>query len=478
MKRFVAFVYVLFLCILGTAQEDIFLLYGGEKNDFGVSLVEKEGGNGFLILGSTRSYGLGSSDFYLLSLNSDLALTYATRIGGVHHDIPQKIYPTSNNNYVILGSVYDFKPGRLNYALTFVDGLGNLLDREVLWRSENDIAGNMIQENGNTIVVGMSSDTDSRGQTKLVKFDQEGNVILEANYGEQGVSDYGFDIIGNDQGYILLSTNYCEYTASASFISYTLPSDISVLQVDNTGEVIWEYRYEGDDFDYAYSMVEINGFIYVAMNSRSEDAQSFDCIVLKLNADGELVDRFSYGGAGFEYVYKIIVDSNYDLVLCGVSSSDVERPSFYAFKINQEGELLWERKLSADASIYAYDLIESTKGTLLFTGKYAKSKDDAQVFLVELDKNGEPISQQSNITDSGIKIFPNPTNDRLVINMGSKAIKEINIYDVSGKFISKTQNDPKNSILVFDLSEFSNGMYILDLVDENNIHYKEKISRY
>jgi hypothetical protein len=471
-------VFIVLINSTSSAQEDIFLLFGGQKNDYGVSLVEKYGANGFIILGSTRSYGKGSSDFYTISLDADLQILNTTRIGGGHHDLPNKIYRTANDSYVILGSVFDFMPGLLNFTLTYVDGLGNMLNREVLWRPKTNIAGNLIQENGNTVVVGMSSDFDVRGQTKLVKFDQEGNVVLEVEYGEYDVSDYGFDIISNDQGYILLNTNYCEYTESASFITYSLPSNVSVLQVDKTGEVIWEYRYEGDDFDYAYSMVESDGYIYIAMNSRSEDAQSFDSIVLKLNEQGELVDRFSYGGEGFEYAYKIIVDSNSDLVLCGVSSSDVDRPSFYAFKINKEGDLLWERKLSANASIYAYDVIESAKGTFLFTGKYAETKNDAQVFLVELDKYGEPISHVKSAKKPIIEIYPNPTSDKVILNMGSLAIKEIRIYDISGKIIIDTQKNISNSIIIFDLSIYNTGMYILDLVDENNVHYKEKISLY
>lgn len=478
LNRIIAFVITILFISTSIAQEDVFLLYGGEKNDFGVSIVEKEGEDGFIILGSTRSYGAGSSDFYIISLNSELQTLNETTIGGEHHDLPKKIYHVENNTYVLLGSVYDFLPGRINYALSYVDGLGNLINREVLLRSKNDIAGNLIQDNGIKVIIGMSSDTDGRGQAKMIKMDQEGEVLLEVDYGEAAVSDYGFDIISNDQGYILLNTNYCEYTESASFISYSKPSDVSVLQVDELGEVIWDYRYEGDDFDYAYSMVEENGFIYIAMNTRSGNAQSFDCRVLKLNQEGELVDSFLYGGEGFEYVYKIIVDSNSDLVLCGVSSSDVDRPSFYAFKINLDGELLWERKLSADASIYAYDVIESSAKTYLFTGKYAFSREDAQMFLVELDKDGNSISRSKAKTTSEIKLYPNPTKGKIVVSTGNRSINQISLFNMAGEIIYYSENYSLHTFINLDLSIYSKGMYILDLVDENNIHYKEKISLY
>ena len=324
----------------------------------------------------------------------------------------------------------------------------------------------------------MAAQTDKRGQAKLMKVNSEGELYLEVEYGDLYVSDYGFDILSQNDGYLLLSTHYCEFTESSSFITYTLPSDISVLKVNLEGEVQWEYRYEGDDFDYAYSFVEINDFVYVAVNTRSENSQSFDIKVLKIDDQGLLVDSFDFGGEGFEYAYKILRDSNDDLLLCGVSSSDVDKPSFYALKISMDGELLWEKKISEDASIYAYDVIENAKGNYVFTGKYATELENSDLFLIELNKSGDIISNQDQTANNEILIYPNPSNGTLVLNSGEISVETVLIYSITGKLVYQEEYSNVGSFIPIDLNELSGGVYILEAVDSHQNHHQQKITLY
>lgn len=473
------FSFLVFNQIFGFSQENIFLLFGGDKNDFGVSLVEKEGANGFLVLGSTRSYGNGSSDYYLISLNSDLKAINETTIGGVHHDLPKSILSIGGNNYALFGSMFDFKPGLLNYAFTIVDGYGIDSKNELYWRSKVDVAGSMIKTaDGSFAMIGMAASSDAFGQYKFLKVDIDGEIMEEREYGTVGVRDYGFDIIENEMGYLMLSSSYCEIGMSATFGGFANPSDVHVSQVDFDGEILWEYDYEGDDFDYAFSFLQSDNIIYVAMNTRSEDAQSFDIKVLKINSEGELLDSFNFGGDGFEYVYKIIEDSNGDLLLCGVTSSEVEKPSFYAIKITKNGELLWERKISADASIYAYDIIEMRKGNYLFTGKYAYDVDRADVFILEMDKDGNAVEQNKPIGADEIFIYPNPSYGNLVINTGEIKVNRILLYNLSGQMVFQQDNYSPNSFISLELSEISSGMYILTLISDDNKQYQEKLTIY
>ena len=69
---------------------------------------------GYLVLGTTRSYGSGSSDYYFISLNADFLQLSENAIGGIYHDIPSKIKRIAFNEYIVLGAVYDFIPGLLN----------------------------------------------------------------------------------------------------------------------------------------------------------------------------------------------------------------------------------------------------------------------------------------------------------------------------------------------------------------------------
>ena len=98
--------------------------------------------------------------------------------------------------------------------------------------------------------------------------------------------------------------------------------------------------------------------------------------------------------------------------------------------------------------------------------------------MLELDKNGNPISQKKAIVTSEIWIYPNPTEGNIIVNTGNLTIKQLVIFNMSGKMIYNANNSSFDTFIKLDLSFLSRGMYIIDLVDDNNSHYKAKISLY
>ena len=461
------------------AQEEDVVLFGGEKNDFGVSLLEKENSGEIMLLASSRSLGSGSSDFLFMSFKKQLLLINEQSFGGIHQDLPGNIIKGKEDEYILFGSSYDFEVGGLNYNITKVDAFGNFISRKILYQVNVDVGSKILKsEDGNYVIVGMAGGDNSYGQTKFYKINEQGEILLEKDFGAAQVRDYGFDILENDSGFLLLSTNYCEIGLSAAFGGFSQQSDVSVLQLDQEGNVLWEYSYQGDDYDYAFSFVQSEDHIFVAMNSRSEGAQSFDIRVLKLNLQGELIDSYDFGGPGFEYAYRIIEDSNSDLLICGTTSSEVERPSFYAFKITQEGELLWTRTIEKDASIYAYDVIERSSGDFIFTGKYAHNIDNSDIFLLELDKQGQIIFQSSQSEIDDVVVFPNPSQGNFTIYQGNNSIEEIWIYNIAGELVYKRIQNGNSLYTSLDLNFLEKGIYIISLIKENGGSIQKKITFY
>lgn len=479
MTRYFTLLIILITSTLIQAQTNAFLTFGGPKNDEGLTLLEKENNNGFLIGGTTRSYGEGSTDYYIIILNKDFKVLNESYLGGPHNDMLKSMIKGDANEYLLFGSSYDFAPGGLNFNITRIDDLGNFINRKEVYRSKVDVAYKIIRTSSNNfIMMGMAAGPDAFGQAKLIKIDSQGEIILEKDYGNAGVRDHGFDILENENGFLILSTNYCEIGLSAAFGGFSNQSDISIIQTDYEGEVLWEYQYLGDDFDYAYSFVQSDENIFIAVNTRSEEAQSFDVRILKLNLQGELSDSFNFGGGGFEYAYKIIIDSNDDLLICGTTSSNVDKPSFYAVKFTEWGDVIWEKSIEENASIYAYDVIERSNGNYLFTGKYAYDRDDSDVFLLELNSNGEIVYQKEVPDGDGMLVYPNPTNGTIIINTGEVEVASVFLYDMMGRLVILDKNDDLEKYISLDLNDLSQGIYILDIIDIDNKHYQRKISRY
>ncbi len=67
--------------------------------------------------------------------------------------------------------------------------------------------------------------------------------------------------------------------------------------------------------------------------------------------------------------------------------------------------------------------------------------------------------QQPEVQNSDLKIYPNPSNTKIVVNASEKPFHKIEIVDASGKVVYCNNN--YNKKLSIDISGFSNGMYLV-----------------
>ncbi len=85
------------------------LTFGGNQNDLGYSLAITRD-SGYILAGSTRSYGVGSWDGYAIKLSREGKFQWSKTYGWKHHDYFQQVYPL-DNGYLFLGHVWDFGLG-------------------------------------------------------------------------------------------------------------------------------------------------------------------------------------------------------------------------------------------------------------------------------------------------------------------------------------------------------------------------------
>ena len=94
--------------ILITTNENGFendkIMVGGTGNDYGNALRILPGG-GYVIIGSTSSFGAGLSDIYLLLIGEDIhAATVTKTFGGSGNDFGNSIRLTDDNGFAIIGT--------------------------------------------------------------------------------------------------------------------------------------------------------------------------------------------------------------------------------------------------------------------------------------------------------------------------------------------------------------------------------------
>lgn len=173
-----------------------------------------------------------------------------------------------------------------------------------------------------------------------------------------------------------------------------------------------------------------------------------------------------------------LADNHLIIIGSGVNGDEPgEDSDLWLFEINEEGDLLWETffggSLNEDGSninlgtkmISLSDddfIIASQSAADPYTGD--TSQDSLYIFRVVIDRNMD--IENSTIKD--LAIYPNPTRNKVYF---SKYFESVKIYDLQGRLLKSVPSIEQE----VDLSELSNGIYLLQVSDENGDQQSYKV---
>ncbi len=99
-------------------------LYGGTANDMGYCGLPTSDG-GYIIAGSTSSFGAGYDDLYLIKTNGEGDTLWTRAFGGPSYDVGYSCRPTSDGGCITTGYTRSFGAGNADVYLIKTDSLGN-----------------------------------------------------------------------------------------------------------------------------------------------------------------------------------------------------------------------------------------------------------------------------------------------------------------------------------------------------------------
>ncbi|MCS7202045.1 MAG: hypothetical protein NZ841_04650 [Dictyoglomus sp.] len=254
--------------------------FGGVDMDGGRSAIEDSDGN-YILVGWTRSFGAGNSDFYMIKLSPNGEQLWSKTWGGRNFDEANCILESEDGNYLIAGYTLSFGGGGKDIALIKIDKNGNLVWYRTYGGARDDSASAIIKTiDGNYLLVGSTFSYGSKGDIYVLKVNSAGNIIWERNFGgeesEEGVcvvntKDGGFVIVGSTRSYGVMGLG------------------VYILKISSSGEPLWYKVYDGEGDDEGRTVLELeDGSLLVGGLTRSWGAQASDVLILKLNFKGEL----------------------------------------------------------------------------------------------------------------------------------------------------------------------------------------------
>lgn len=327
--------------------------YGGSKDDRGQSLVQTTDG-GYAIVGYAMSDdGDGSNnegfhDNWVVRLDANGNILWEHSYGFAGHDHCYDVVETDDGGFFFAGFLdVTLSNGEGNFGLgssltrhgvgefwgNKIDDKGSLQWRRFFGGTNNDRAHAVVQSNDGGFVMGGFSESNDYdiSNTKgsydfwVVNIDASGNLLWEKSFGGTGI-EVSYDIVKTpDEGYAILGhtfSNDLEVSGNKG------NSDIWLVKIDQSGNLLWEKTFGGTEFDDAKGLdVTSDGGFVIAGNSKSIDGDvtenkgENDLWVIKTDALGNIVYQKTFGGADLDFGFDVIEDTQGSLVLIGEAAS-------------------------------------------------------------------------------------------------------------------------------------------------------------
>ncbi len=306
-----------------------------------------------------------------------------TTLGGAGNESGKSIVKTSDGGYAILGYTQSMDGDITNKQNTSFDYwlLKFSATHQLEWQktyggSDEDRGNDIIQTNdGGFAILGFSKSADSdvsanNGLTDFwfTKLDITGKVIWEKSFGFSGV-DTGISCIQtNDDGFLLIGI--IDVTASGgegnskSFSAKRhAGGDFWVIKLDALGVKQWSKYYGGTFTDTPSGIVQTqdNGYIIIGFSDSSDvdisnNKGSYDFWAVKISELGNLIWERSYGGSEIDEAWDIINSGNGNYLIVGNTRSNDKDVSLnkgasdlWLIKINDNGDIVWEKVLGGSS---------------------------------------------------------------------------------------------------------------------------------
>jgi hypothetical protein len=216
--------------------------FGGSSDDVGYT-VQQTSDSGYVIAGYTSSFGAGGSDVYLIKTDTNGDTLWTKIYGGSNNDDGHSVQQTSDGGYVIAGTTSSFGAGSVDIYLIKTNAAGDTLWTKTNGGSSDDF-GKFVQQTSDSgyVITGGTTSFGTNGSVYLIKTNTAGDTLWTKTYDEswpssvQQASDGGYVIAGYTDSFgagsydvYLIKTNANGFVTDVT-VKVSAPNSLTLLQ--------------------------------------------------------------------------------------------------------------------------------------------------------------------------------------------------------------------------------------------------------
>lgn len=184
--------------------------------------------DGYVLAGSTKSWGAGSSDMYVLKTDKEGKSIWQNAFGHKYEELAHQIITTEDDGFILVGTTESFQNNQKDMFVVKISSQGFRQWMKNYGTQEDEEAFGIVETNDGYMIAGYTEYTKNyKSDVSLLKIDKEGKVMYNRTYG--GLKDdKAYAIARQKDGFLITG-----YTTSSE--SYS--KDIYLLRVDMQGNL-------------------------------------------------------------------------------------------------------------------------------------------------------------------------------------------------------------------------------------------------
>ncbi len=372
--------------------------FGGSSSDFANSVGQTTDG-GYIMVGATDSYGAGSRDVYLIKTDASGNEEWEKTFGGSGWDFAYSVEQTTDGGYIMAGTTGSYGAGSYDVYLIKTDASGNKEWEKTFGGSGWDNAYSVEQTTDGGYI--MAGTTDSYGagweDVYLIKADASGNEEWEKTFGGSSW-DNAYSVEQTTDGGYIMAGNTGSYGAG----SY----DVYLIKTDASGNKEWAKTFGGSGWDDAYSVEQTtDGGYIMAGTTGSYGAGLEDVYLVKADASGDKEWEKTFGGSSSDFAYSVEQTTDGGYIMAGTTGSyGAGSYDVYLIKTDASGNKEWEKTFGGSSSDFAYSVGQTTDGGYIMAGttdSYGAGGGDVYLVKVTPLTNGIVKLKRSHWSSAG-----------------------------------------------------------------------------